>query len=173
MFKWAVSVELVPPSVYQTLAAVADLRKDHTSAREKPPVRPAPDADVNAVMAAVSPTVRVMIEVQLACGGRPQDVVEMRAGDIDRTGPVWEYRPGRHKGEHRDRERLLFLGPKAQVAIGPLLEGLGETDHVFSPRRAEATRLAALRAPHRNCSTCARSTMPQVIAAPSGARARQ
>jgi integrase len=86
-----------------------------------------------------------MILVQQLCGGRPQDMIEMKPCDIDRSGPVWEYRPGRHKTEHRDRERIIFLGPRAQELLRPCLEGIGPDEYVFSPRRAEAARMKELR----------------------------
>jgi integrase len=113
MFRWAVSQQLVPVDVYQALLTVADLRKDHTTAREKPPVRPAPGEHVELVLGKVPAVVAAMVRVQLLSGGRPQDVVNMRVGDLDRRGEAWEYRPGRHKTEHLDLERVLYLGPKA------------------------------------------------------------
>src|SRR5581483_11001612 len=145
MFKWAVENELVPASVYQALAAVAGLRKDRTTAREKPPVRPVPEEDIQRVLAEVPPVISAVIRLQLLCGGRPQDVVEMRAGDIDRDGSLWEYRPGRHKSEHRGRDRVLYLGPRAQAVLTPYLEGLAPDAYVLSPRRAEPARQAERR----------------------------
>jgi integrase len=91
-----------------------------------------------------------MIEVQRLCGGRPQDIVLLRAIDIDMTGDIWEYRPQRYKTEHHndggadDRERIVFLGPKAQVLLKPYLT-LNLTDYLFSPKRSEAQRNARKR----------------------------
>ena len=39
MFEWGVAEELVPPSIYQALAAVKGLRKGRTTAREPVPVK--------------------------------------------------------------------------------------------------------------------------------------
>jgi integrase len=91
-----------------------------------------------------------MVEVQRLCGGRPQDIVEMRPIDIDMRASVWEYRPRRHKTEHHnddnlpDRERVVFLGPRAQAILKPLLP-LSVGSHVFSPRRSEEKRNAKRR----------------------------
>jgi integrase len=151
MFAWAVEEELVPPAVYQALACVAGLKKGKSAAREKPRVKPAPDAGVEAVLPLVPPPVRTMIEVQRLAGCRPQDIVQMRAIDIDMTGPVWEYRPPHYKTEHRneddtpDRDRIVFLGPRAQALLKPYLT-LNVTDYLFSPKRAEEARSAARRA---------------------------
>jgi integrase len=89
--------------------------------------------------------VRAMVEVQRLCGGRPQDIVEMRPIDIDTTGEMWEYRPRRYKTEHHnednlpERERVVFLGPRAQAIIKPLLP-LNVEAYVFSPSRSEQER---------------------------------
>jgi integrase len=99
-----------------------------------------------------------MIQVQRLCGGRPQDVVEMRAIDIDMSGPVWEYRPRRYKTEHRDpdnspdRERVVFLGPRAQALLKPYLT-LQLTDYLFSPARSEQARHAERRRQRRSPMT--------------------
>jgi integrase len=145
MFGWAVEEELLPASVHEALLRVTGLRKGKSVAREKPPVRPVRDADVEAVLPLVPPMVRTMIEVQGLSGARPQEIVEMRPVDIDMTGPIWEYRPRRYKTQHRneedspDKERVVFLGPRAQSLIKPYLP-LQATGYVFDPRRSEAER---------------------------------
>jgi integrase len=145
MFSWAVEEELVPSRVYRALSRVAGLRKGRSTAREKPRIRPVSDEHIQAALPHVPAVVRTMILVQQLCGGRPQDMVEMKPCDIDRCGPIWEYRPGRHKTEHRDRERIVFLGPRGQELLRPYLEGIDPEEYVFSPRRAEAARLRELR----------------------------
>lgn len=146
MFKWGAGKKLVPLAVFGELAAIGGLEAGRTLAREKPPVKPVLPEHVAATLSALPLTVRIMVEVQLLCGGRPQDMVEMRPGDIDRSQSIWEYRPGRHKNEHRGRERLVYLGPRAQELLRSLLEGLSPEEFVFSPLRSEQARLAALRA---------------------------
>lgn len=143
MFAWAVEEELIPVTIYQALATVRGLRKGQ--AREKPRVKPVPEAYVAAVLPRVSAAVRTMIEVQRLSGSRPQDVVRMRAIDIDMTGPVWEYRPPGYKTEHHndeddpDRARVIFLGPRAQALLRPFLT-LNVSDYLFSPKRSEKQR---------------------------------
>jgi integrase len=145
MFSWAVENELVSVSVHRGLARVTGLRKDKTAAREKAPVKPVIDAHIQAVLPLVPPTIRTMILVQQLCGGRPQDMVEMKPRDIDKSGKVWMYRPGRHKSEHHERERIVFLGPRAQALLSPYLCAIGPDEYVFSPIRSETARLAAIR----------------------------
>jgi hypothetical protein len=50
MFKWAVSEELVPASVYQGLQAVAGIRKGMSTVRESNPVKPVPEVILQATL---------------------------------------------------------------------------------------------------------------------------
>ena len=62
-----------------------------------------------------------MVRFERLTGCRPGEVCQLRPSDIDRTLAVWAYRPGSHKTEHHDRERVIFIGPKAQEVILPYL----------------------------------------------------
>ncbi len=143
MYAWA--EELVPVDVHASLLRVQGLKRGKTNARETPRVRPVEDEYVQKVLPVLPAAVRAMVEVQRLCGCRPQDVVQMRAGDIDRSGGVWEYRPARYKTEHHNTDdtpamhRVVYLGPKAQDILRPLLPADPEA-FVFSPRDAEAAR---------------------------------
>ena len=145
MFSWAVQEELLPPDVHRALAQVKGLRKDKTAAREKARVPPVADAHVEVVLPLVPSTIRTMIRVQRLCGARPQDIVEMKPQDIDTSADIWVYRPGRHKAEHHERERIVFLGPRAQELLKPCLAGIQPDEYVFSPQRSERARLRRLR----------------------------
>ena len=46
----------------------------------------------------------------------------MRTRDIDTSGKIWEYRPESHKTEHHGKERVIFLGPRAQEIVRPFLK---------------------------------------------------
>jgi integrase len=145
MFAWAVEEELLPAAVYQALACVKGLKKGKSAAREKARVKPVAEEWIEATLPVLPAVVRTMVEVQRLSGCRPQDVVQMRAIDIDMSAPVWEYRPSRYKTEHHnedddpDRERIVFLGPRAQALLKPYLT-LNVTDYLFSPKRSEAER---------------------------------
>jgi integrase len=149
-FKWGVENELVPPSVLQALQAVAPLRYGRTEARETEPVRPVPDAYVDAVLPIVAPQVAAMIRLQRLTGMRPGEAVIMRGMDLDTSGKVWVYRPSGHKNKHRGHERLVCLGPQAQEVVKPFLRSiLGE--YLFRPNEAaehhRAMRHAARKTP--------------------------
>ncbi|HUU14485.1 MAG TPA: tyrosine-type recombinase/integrase [Terriglobia bacterium] len=139
VLRWAAESELVPPSVYHGVQAVAGLRRGRCDARESEPVRPVPDDLVEAVKPHVSRQVAAMIELQQLTGMRPGEAVIMRGCDLDVTGDLWLYRPEHHKNEHRGHERIIELGPKAQRVIREFLK----TDtgaYLFSPAEAERER---------------------------------
>jgi integrase len=138
-FKWAVENELVPPSVYQGLIAVAGLKKGRCDARETQKVRPVADADVDAALPYLTPPVRAMVQVQRLTGMRPCEVVLMRPCDIDlRRGTTWVYQPETHKTEHHGITRAVFLGPRAQEVLKPFLEGRHPGVYLFVPREGMA-----------------------------------
>ena len=143
MFKWAVSEELVPSGIYEGLRSVSGLRYGRSAAPDNPPVQPVPDGLIEPVKRFVSKQVAAMIELQLLTGGRPGEIVIIRPGDIDRSGPIWVYRPSEHKTEHHGHERTIFLGPKAQEVLSPFLLRPADA-YCFSPAEAERDRRAAL-----------------------------
>jgi integrase len=135
MFKWAVSRELIPVTIYQAILTVSGLRKGRTTARETSPVRPVIDEIVERTLAHLSPVVRAMVQIQRLTGMRPEEVTRMRALDIKDGCAPWEYRPGSHKTEHHGKEAVYFLGPRAQEILGPFLS-TDLSGFVFSPKRA-------------------------------------
>jgi integrase len=141
-FAWCVEHERVPASVHHALKAVPGLRKGRCAARESEPVRPVPDGMVDAIRPHLARQVWSMVELQRLTGMRPGEVCLMRTMDLDTSGRVWEYTPGRHKTEHHGRGRTVYLGPRAQEVVRPWLR----TDlaaYLFSPAEAEAERHAA------------------------------
>ncbi len=136
VFRWAVENEMVTADVHHGLKAVAGLRKGRTAARETEPVKPVPEADVDAVRGHVSRQVWAMIQLQRLTGMRPGEVEIMRTGDVDRSGKVWSYVPHRHKTEHHERGRAIYLGPQAQAVLQPWLKA-DPFAYLFSPREAD------------------------------------
>ena len=143
-FKWAVSEEMVPPSVHQSLQTVIGLRRGRTDVRESEPVMPVPDASVEAIRPHVARQVWAMVELQRLSGMRPGEVVSMRTIDLETTGQVWTYTPENHKTEHHGKRRLVHLGPRAQAILEPWLRSK-EHLPLFSPAEAMVERLEARR----------------------------
>jgi integrase len=66
----------------------------------------------------------------------------MRGCDLDRSGPVWWYYPGRdqgphgqHKTAHHGHKRAIAIGPQAQAILTPFLKE-DRTAYIFSPRES-------------------------------------
>lgn len=135
VFRWAASQELVPPSLVEGLRAVEGLKAGRTMAPERPPVPPVEWCDVAATLPHLSSVVRAMALLQWHTGMRPGEVVQLRGRDIDRSGPVWTYRPARHKTQHHGKERQVSLGPRAQAIVRPFLTADPER-HLFCPADA-------------------------------------
>jgi integrase len=145
MFKWAVSRELIAPTVYQAILTVSGMRKGRSGARETAPVGVVADDVVERTLAHLSPVVRAMVQIQRLTGMRPQDVTQMRRCDIKTGSSPWEYRPGKHKTQHHDKEAVYFLGPRAQEVLSPFLT-TDLSGFVFSPKQAVEDWKAARRA---------------------------
>lgn len=152
MFKWAVSEELLPPDVYHGLIAVSGLKRGRSDAAEAEPVKPVPDAYVDAVQPYVSRQVWAMIELQRLTGMRGGEVTTMRTADIDTTGEVWFYRPRQHKTAHHELAREIAIGPRAREILRPWLRPDLQA-FLFQPAEAEAERNAAKRQARRTKMT--------------------
>jgi integrase len=145
MFKWAVSEELVPESVWRSLTTVRGLERGRTEARDTEPVKPVPDSVVDLTLPFALPPVRAMIELQRLTGMRPGETCALRACDLDITGDVWLYRLAHHKTRHKGKERVVAIGPRGQEIIKPFLK-LETQAYLFSPREAVNALHARLRA---------------------------
>ena len=144
MFKWSVAEELIPVTVYQALCTVPGLEAGRSRAIESEPVKPVAQEIVDAVKPFVSRQVWAMIQLQILTGARPGEVVSMRGTDLTMTGKVWEYTPVSHKTQHRGRERVIFLGPRAQMIVRQFLKP-NLAAHLFSPADAKIEHFADLR----------------------------
>lgn len=121
--KWCQSRELVPRGASEELATVAGLRRGKTSARESEPVVAVPWAVWRATLPFLAPQVRAMVQVQYWCGMRPGEVCILSAAEIDRTQPVWFFRPADHKTAHYGVGLTKAIPKPAQAILAPWLVG--------------------------------------------------
>ncbi|QDV30262.1 site-specific tyrosine recombinase XerC [Planctopirus ephydatiae] len=148
VFKWAVSEELVSPTILHGLSAVSGLRRGRSEAHESRPVRPVDISQIQLTLPFLPPPVAAICQLQLLTGMRPSEVLHMRPCDIDRSGAIWLYTPEHHKTEHLGFEKHVPLGPQAQAVLAPFLNR-DPKDYCFTPAEAEAWRNEQ-RAVHRN-----------------------
>lgn len=122
MFKFAVSQELVEPTVWQRLKSVEALRAGQTAAKEPEPIRPVDIEVVRQTAVELSPVLKAMLRVQVATGMRPSEVCKMRPCDIDRSGPVWMFRPPKHKTAAKGKLKAVPIVGDARDAITDYLQ---------------------------------------------------
>jgi integrase len=166
VFRWAVSEELVPPSVHEGLKTLAGLRRGHQGTYERPKVKPVPNEHVEAILPFLSPQVAAMVQLQRFMGARPGEVCMMRGRHIDRSGTIWWYRidpneiphegpANLHKTAHHEGSdgmasiKRLPLGPQAQDVLKPWLRE-DPNEFLFQPREARQTWLAQKRAKRKS-----------------------
>ncbi|MCB9905810.1 MAG: tyrosine-type recombinase/integrase, partial [Planctomycetes bacterium] len=144
MFKWAVSREMVPPSVSHGLQCIEGIRKNRKvkGLREPRKVSAVDDARVDAVLPLVSPQVAAIIQLMRFTGARCGEIVQARPCDVDRSRTPWVYTPRTHKTAHHDHDRPIRLGPQARKVLAPWLLRAADAP-CFSPREAEEARRAA------------------------------
>jgi integrase len=152
LFKWAAGNEMIPAQTFHGLTAVEGLRAGRENVREPVRVRPVPDEHIQAVLPHVSAPIRAMIELQRLTGCRPGEVCRIKGAEIDRSGPVWVYRPPRHKTQARGGVRHIPIGPRAQAVLTPWLKDDPQA-FVFSPIEAVAIRNAEKRKNRRSPMT--------------------
>ena len=139
MFRWAAEKELCSPNVVMALKQLPGLKKGRSRARETTGVTIVADAVVDATLPHVPETVADMVRLQRLTGARPGEICSLRPSDIDRSGPVWLYVPQEHKTEHYEKDRMIAIGPQAQVILQPYLVRHSES-HCFSPAESEERR---------------------------------
>lgn len=123
VFQWLASEELIGAEIWHGLKAVAPLRPGRTAARMSEPVQPVTEEYVEAVARAAPETIAAMIRLQMLTGMRPGELCAMRPMDIEMgVGAVWIYRPAQHKTRHRQRGRVVVLGPQAKEIVRRFLD---------------------------------------------------
>jgi integrase len=145
IFKWAVSEELLSPSVYHGLQAVAGLQPGKSGAKETKPVKPVTVADFERTLPYCSKPIAAMLRILRLTGMRPTELCGMKPQHLDMASSPWVYTPPDHKTANRGKERVIYFGPQAQLIIKPYLADCPDDDYVFSPLRERAKRLTELR----------------------------
>ncbi|MEO0965828.1 MAG: tyrosine-type recombinase/integrase [Planctomycetota bacterium] len=141
-FRWGVKQERVEPTVITALACVGGLRRGEQGVEDGQRVTPIADSEVEKIKPHVAPQIWALVQLARFTGARMGELVQMRAIDIEAGGDVWLYRPPTHKTKHRDKDRVIPLGPRAQQVVRPFMTG-NLNAPLFSPRDAVRARKAA------------------------------
>ena len=122
VFKWAVSREMIPPSVLTALQTVEGLRKGKTDAKEPEARRGVDPEHYAAAWERLGPRNRDLIDLLLWTGSRPAELLNLTTRDLDRSGAVWLATLGDHKTAHLGKARTLCFGPKCQTILAKYLD---------------------------------------------------
>ena len=120
-FQWGVTKDKVPAGVWQALQAVPSLALGRYDVREAPQVKPVQIDVVDATLPFLSEKVADMARLQLLTGCRPNEIVRLTPGEIDRSGDVWRYTPTKHKNAWRKKNADDPLRPPGSAAAGQVL----------------------------------------------------
>ncbi len=85
---------------------------------------------------------RAMVKIQLLMVCRPGELVTMRPRESDRSESVWVYRPRLHKTMHLGKDRIIPIGPRAQLLLKPWLPD-DPDQFVFRNNRGHAIAVGA------------------------------
>jgi integrase len=139
VWRWADSHGLVPHGNWGNLRTLKALAPNSRLARHTAPVEAATWHELRLVLRRVEPVPQAMLLLQWWAGMRSGEVRLMRPCEIDRTGPVWIYRPSEHKNAWRGQERAIPLGPKCQAVLGRFVRHAADTAYLFPPGRGART----------------------------------
>ena len=144
VFKWAVSMELVPTTVHQALGCLEPLKFGRTAAPEAPELPAVADEQITAILPHLGPRIASMVMLQRLTGMRPGEVCAISMEEIDRTVPGrWVYRPVRHKTAYRGKKRQVPIVGRALEILLPWVRADGKP--LFSPAEETADRMATMR----------------------------
>ena len=105
------------------LATVAGLKRGRTKVRESKPVKLVAEGTVSNTLAYLTPTVTMMVQLQLLTVARPGEVCKIRPCDVTiQTNGVWVYRPEGHKTEHFGKEPRICIRPEGQKFLRRFLD---------------------------------------------------
>ncbi|MEM7204979.1 MAG: site-specific integrase [Planctomycetota bacterium] len=149
MFRWAAAEELIPAGVVEAQRTLEPLRRGRTGAHEANPVEPVPEADIEATLPYLPPTLQTMVRMQLLTGMRVGELLALRGRDIDQTNEPWIYRPRAHKNAWRDMHREIPLVRAVQAMLVPHLDAQPDV-FLFSPRKTHAERRRMKRAARKS-----------------------
>lgn len=151
VFRWGVAEELVPSEVVDKLNHLKPLRKGKAK-REGRKVVAVDRFRVRSVRPHISRQVRALIDLQLLTGARADELVRLRAVDLDTSRRVWTVtydgsdEQHRHKTAHHGKTRIIYFGRRAQRVLRLFMRPERSVKRpLFSPRDAEVERYAQCR----------------------------
>lgn len=141
-FRWGVTVEIVPATVWHALQAVPRLKPRRSPARDPKVVGPVAWKDVEAILDKLRPQLRDMIRLHWLTGMRSGELLAMTPEQI--VDGV--YRPAHHKNAWRGHVREIPLGPKAMEILRSRIEKADSKERIFPGYSSQSYGRAVRRA---------------------------
>lgn len=163
VYKWGVFTGRVAADRWQALRSVPPPKAGEVRPGRK--VQPARAEDVDLALPFMPGAVRAVVTILRHSAARPSEVLCLRPGEVDRSGPVWVLRPKQHKGRWRGKERAVYLPAEAQAALALWLEKCREGEYVFRPERNQ-TGSRKPRYDHRSLGLAVRRACRRAKTAP-------
>lgn len=118
IFRWGVSVEMVPLEVWQKLKTVEPL-KPHEVAHQSKRRQLVKREIVMKTLEELQELPADIIRLLLFTGARPGEICGLRASEINKNGPhgTWVYRPTKHKTIYRGIKRFVVFGIEGQKIL--------------------------------------------------------
>lgn len=135
IWRWAERKRLVPPGSFAHLCTLPGLSATDARVRHTTRKQPGEMSEVNRVVKHLPPVGVALLLTQWWTGMRSGEVRTMVACEVDTSGPVWLYRPRRHKMSHKGQDRTVVIGMRAQAVLRPWLEGKSGEDRLFPPHK--------------------------------------
>lgn len=119
-FQWAVTEEIIPPSVFHAIKEVKIVRPgEYGNLPEGRTVTPVSADQVAATLPYLAEPVAAVIKLLSLTVSRPGEIANITAESIDKKGPggAWVYWPVRHKTAWKGKPRFLLLNQEAQAIL--------------------------------------------------------
>lgn len=117
MFRFAISLELIPATVLAGLDSLPPLAEGETSAPDYEPRTAVSDEDLIAVREALNEYNRDVLDLMLLTGARPGEILLLTGAMIEQSDDVWKAKLKSHKNAKRGKSRTLFFNQTAQVIL--------------------------------------------------------
>lgn len=117
-FKWAVARGFSSPEVLLKMESLPQMTVHEYSSAKPSKVRHAVKWEqVQATLPHLSETLQTALLVALGTGARPQEILDMRWDDIDRSNKIWQYEVVSHKGSWRNGNRMIYISLPIQKLL--------------------------------------------------------
>lgn len=117
IFRWGVSLELVPVSVVHNLDTVRSLAIGETAAHDHPARTAVPKEEVEAVRPHLSDIHRDLLDLLWLTGTRRGELLKLTGDMLEKRDGVWLAELHQHKTARKGKRRILVFNVAAQAIL--------------------------------------------------------